>query len=109
MSPYFKISGKIATSSSVEAEFSDLKSRAVKGQLPMRIDKFIIQHLKYLDAKISLTCNEKDISVTSNPTSSRVCIGNKILSEENTFSNKIDISDMSMKNDDSENILENFT
>lgn len=48
MRPYFKRSGEIATSSSDESEFSDLKNRAFKGQLPMRIDKFIVQHLEFL-------------------------------------------------------------
>lgn len=61
MRQYFNKSGEIATSSSVEAEFSDLKNRAFKDQLPMRIDKFVMQHLHFLDAKVTLASNEKDI------------------------------------------------
>lgn len=60
MRPYFNRSGEIATSSSVEAEFSDLKCRGFKGRLPMRVDKFVIEHLEHLDTKISLVCNERD-------------------------------------------------
>lgn len=48
---HFGKGSKIATSSSVEAEFTDLKHRAFKNQLPMRIGKFILQHLKHLEAK----------------------------------------------------------
>lgn len=65
MRSYFKKSHEIATSSSVEAKFSELKNRAFKGQLPMKTDEFAIQHLEFLDAKISLACNDKDIPVTS--------------------------------------------
>lgn len=53
MRPYFQRSGEIATSSAVEAEFADIKNREFKGQLPMRVDKFIIQHLDLLDAKLT--------------------------------------------------------
>lgn len=58
---FFKRSGEIATSSAIE-EFSDIKSRGFKGQLPMRVDKFVIQHLDLLDAKITLASNRKDKS-----------------------------------------------
>jgi len=51
---YFNRLGEIATSSSVEAEFSDLKNRVFKGQLSMKIDKFVMQHLHFLDAKVIL-------------------------------------------------------
>jgi len=40
MRPFFKRSGEIAASSSVEAEFSDLKNRCFKGQLPIRHPAF---------------------------------------------------------------------
>lgn len=62
MRPYFKRSSEIATSSSVEAEFGDLKNRGFEGKLPIRIDKFVFQHLDLLDAKTTLISNEKDIS-----------------------------------------------
>jgi len=62
MRPYFKRSGDIASSSSVEAEFCDLKHRGFKNQLPIRVDKFIIQHLDFLDAKIILASNKNDIA-----------------------------------------------
>jgi len=54
MKRYFKIGNKIATSSSVEAEFSTLKSKIFKGQLPIRIDKFILQHIQYIEGKLLL-------------------------------------------------------
>lgn len=64
--PYFKRSDEITTSSSIEAEFGDLKNKGFKGQLPIRADKFVLQHLDFLDAKITLASNEKDIYVTNN-------------------------------------------
>lgn len=45
MRRYFKTGEEIVTSSSVEAEFSILKSKFFKGQLPIRVDKFILQHI----------------------------------------------------------------
>lgn len=41
MRPHFKIGEEIATSTSVEGEFSEIKNRAFKGLLPMKADKFI--------------------------------------------------------------------
>lgn len=55
MRQYFKIGDKIATSSSVEAEFSTLKSKIFKGQLPIRVDKFILQHIQYIKGKLLLS------------------------------------------------------
>ena len=66
---YFKHSRQIATSSHVEAEFAELKTRALKNQLPMRIDKFIFRHIEYLGGKLKLTCGE-----------SQTIIGNKNIS-----------------------------
>jgi len=60
MRPHFGKASKIATSS-VKAEFTDLKHRTFKNQLPMRIDKFILQHLEHLDGKIKLASNEGDL------------------------------------------------
>ncbi|EFN67936.1 120.7 kDa protein in NOF-FB transposable element, partial [Camponotus floridanus] len=54
MRPHFNKSNEIASSSAVESEFNDLKNREFKGQLPMRVDKFIMQHLNYIDSKIIL-------------------------------------------------------
>lgn len=48
---HFQIGEEIATSSSVESAFADLKNRAFKNQLPMRADKFVYEHLDYLDGK----------------------------------------------------------
>lgn len=61
MRPYFQIDEEIATSSSVKAEFADLKHRAFKGKLPMRADKFVLQHLDYIDGKIKLASCQKSI------------------------------------------------
>lgn len=61
MQPHFQLGGEIATSTSVEAEFAELKNRAFKGQLPMRADKFVHEHLDYIDGRIKLASCEKDI------------------------------------------------
>lgn len=61
MRPYFNRSGEIVTSSFVEAKFLDLKNQCFKDQLPIKIDKFVIQHLNFLDTKIMLASNKKDI------------------------------------------------
>lgn len=57
----FGIGAIIATSASVEAEFADLKTRALKHELPMRIDKFVFQHLSHLDGKVKLASNVGDV------------------------------------------------
>lgn len=49
MRAHFKRGSHVATSSFVEAEFSELKTRLFKNQLSMRIDKFIIRHIEYLE------------------------------------------------------------
>lgn len=64
MRPHFGKGSKIATSSSVEAEFIDLKNHAFKNQLPIKIDKFVLQHLEHLDGKIKLASNEIDLPST---------------------------------------------
>lgn len=58
---HFEGSSIIATSSSVESEFNDLKRRAFDIKLPMRIDKFVLHHLDYLDGKVKLASNERDL------------------------------------------------
>lgn len=63
MRSYFDIGDEIATSSSVEAAFADIKKRAFKGQLPMRADRFVKEHLDYIDSRIKLTSNQSDIVV----------------------------------------------
>lgn len=55
MKPYFKSDSQIATSSYVEAEFAQLKTRVFKNELPKRVDKFILGHLEYLDGRLKLT------------------------------------------------------
>lgn len=60
MRPYFKHSPQIATSSYVEAEFAELKTRAFRNQLLMQIDKFIFRHIEYLDGKLKLTSGESN-------------------------------------------------
>nr|XP_034171855.1 uncharacterized protein LOC117600474 isoform X2 [Osmia lignaria] len=57
MKPYFKCGSQIATSSFVEAEFAQLKTRVFKNELPKRVDKFILRHLEYLDGRLRLTFN----------------------------------------------------
>lgn len=54
MRPYFNTGTEIATSSSVESIFAEYKSRFFKGCIPMRVDKFIITHLNYLDGRLRL-------------------------------------------------------
>lgn len=51
----------IATSAAVGSEFCDIKKRAFKGELPMRVDKFILKHLDHIDNKLKLFSNESDI------------------------------------------------
>jgi len=75
MRPHFNKSNEIASSSAVESEFNDLKSREFKGQLPMRVDKFIMQHLNYIDSKIILACNENDtITLQNNKHAEEKCL-----------------------------------
>lgn len=52
MLPFYKTGTVIATSSSVETEFSNIKNRVFKSELPLRVDKFILRHLDYLDGRI---------------------------------------------------------
>lgn len=58
MRPHFKIGDTVAKSSPVEGAFSNLKNIVFKDRLPMRVDKFVIQHLNYLDGKLKLACAE---------------------------------------------------
>lgn len=51
----------IATSVAVESEFCDIKKRAFKGELSMRVNKFILKHLDHIDNKLKLLSNESDI------------------------------------------------
>lgn len=50
--PFYKIDSIIATSSSVESEFANLKSRVFKNELPLKVDKFIIYNLDYIEGRI---------------------------------------------------------
>jgi len=51
---YFKCDTEIATSSSVESIFTEYKTRLFKGCIPMRVDKFVVSHLDYLDGRLRL-------------------------------------------------------
>ncbi|CAL1672727.1 unnamed protein product [Lasius platythorax] len=74
---HFKYDTRIATSSFVEAEFSELRTRVLKNQLPMRIDKFVIRHLEHLEGRLLLTAGTFDKKTPSrqnsyiDPTSNR--------------------------------------
>lgn len=52
MLPFYNTGTVVATSSSVETEFSNIKNRVFKGDLPLRVDKFIFRHFDYLDGRI---------------------------------------------------------
>jgi hypothetical protein len=54
MRPYFKSGAEIATSSAVESLFAEYKTRLFKGCIPMRVDKFVVNHLDYLDGRLRL-------------------------------------------------------
>lgn len=60
MKPIFTIGENVATSSCVEAEFAILKCRIFDGQLPMRADKFVLQHVKYLRGETILLSGKND-------------------------------------------------
>ncbi|KAL0107450.1 hypothetical protein PUN28_015788 [Cardiocondyla obscurior] len=70
MKHHFKRGAEIATSSFVEAEFAEIKTRYFKNQLPMRVDKFILRHIEYVNGRLKLTCgtdtkeelNKKELS-----------------------------------------------
>lgn len=55
MRPFFKRGEEVATSAPVESEFSALKSRFKR---QMRVDKFAILHIDYLDEKVKLAAAE---------------------------------------------------
>lgn len=65
MRSHFNIGEEIVTSSSVEVAFADLKNRAFKGRLPMRADKFVQEHLDYVDSRIKLISCKEDILTES--------------------------------------------
>lgn len=52
MIPFFGIRNRVATSSSIEAEFANIKTRAFRNELPQRADKFILRHVDYLDGHV---------------------------------------------------------
>lgn len=64
MMPIFGRGTCISTSAAVESEFCDIKNRAFKGELPMRVDKFVLKHLNIIDDKITLASNVSDIDLT---------------------------------------------
>lgn len=62
MRPYFKTGSEISTSSSVESLFAEYKTRLFKGCIPMRVDKFVANHLDYLDGRLRLDYAENAFS-----------------------------------------------
>lgn len=61
MRPHFGRGSTIATSSAVEGEFNNLKNRVFRGKLPMRIDRFVVEHLHYLDGRVTEASNKYDL------------------------------------------------
>ena len=61
MQTFFNINTEVATSTYVEAEFAEIKNRVFKGQLPMKADKFVYEHLEYINGRIKLVSCPKDI------------------------------------------------
>lgn len=61
MVPIFRRGSITATSAAVESEFSDLKNREFRGEIPMRIDRFVFQHLQRIDDKLKERCKVSDI------------------------------------------------
>lgn len=55
MHSHFRCDKEVATSTAVEAAFADLKYRTFKGELPMRVDKFIVRHIDWLHGKVLLS------------------------------------------------------
>ncbi|EZA60002.1 hypothetical protein X777_15665 [Ooceraea biroi] len=45
---------------------SQLKTRVFKNELPIRIDKFILRHLKYLDGRLRLTVSASNAEIIEN-------------------------------------------
>ncbi|CAH2089041.1 unnamed protein product [Euphydryas editha] len=52
MVPIFGRGSVTATSAVVESEFADLKDGEFRGEIPMRMDRFVIQHLERINNKI---------------------------------------------------------
>jgi hypothetical protein len=67
MVPIFGRGGVTATSAAVESEFADLKKRDFKGELPMRVDRFVLQHLDRIDEKIKERSKETDVRPETPP------------------------------------------
>lgn len=51
---HFKTGTEVSTSSSIESIFAEYKTRFFKGCLPIRVDKFVANHLDYLDERLRL-------------------------------------------------------
>lgn len=62
MRPHFKYGTKVTTSSVVESCFATYKSQLSKGNIPMRVDKFITQHFNYIDGRMHIDFAENDCS-----------------------------------------------
>lgn len=109
MRPYFKNSSEIASSSAVEAEFCDLKHRGFKSQLPIKVDKFIVQHLDFLDAKITLASNENDVAKNTSLQSNKkdtTCDSMEVddySMEIGTNNHELSITDIDIESDNDKN------
>lgn len=60
MVPIFGRGSVTATSAAVEVEIGDIKNRDFRGELPMRFDRFVIEHLEKLNNKIKERCTASD-------------------------------------------------
>ncbi|CAH0724634.1 unnamed protein product, partial [Brenthis ino] len=60
MVPIYGRGSVTATSAAVKSEFADLKHREFRGEIPMRTDRFVIQHLERIDNKIKDRCKMSD-------------------------------------------------
>lgn len=118
MRTHFKRGSHIATSSNVEAEFSEIKTRVFKNQLPMRIDKFIIRHIEYLEGSLRLVGApnqksqlSKDISSPEKTLDAPIIYEDESFSIENDKRETIEAKDIENENDtaqDSLNEIENW-
>lgn len=99
MRSYFQNNRETVTSSFVEAEFAELKTRVFKNKLPMRIDKFIFYHIDYLDGRLKLACASNKKTVLN--------VTEETLTMENINDiNKSDFSMTSIVHDYSESLNE---
>lgn len=67
--PFFKTFNVTASSASVEAEFKNLKHSVLKHEtLPMRVDKFLIHHLSFIEGRMRISAARDNVSQMFPPT-----------------------------------------